>query len=183
MTTVDLWQQMHHSLQAFILKKTGDESLTSDILQEVYIKMQAKLPELRDETKLSSWLYQISRNTIIDHFRQTQKELQFKKDLPPPLPSAPENELTHRLASWIPFAIEELPEKYRQALYLTEIEGISQKELAERLGISYSGAKSRVQRGREMLKATILACCEVATDKYGNVLNIQKRKKDNCEDC
>lgn len=62
--------------------------------------------------------------------------------------------------------ISTLPDKYREALMLSDIKGVSQKEIAEQLNISYSGAKSRVQRGREMLKATYEKCCDISTDVY-----------------
>ena len=51
-----------------------------------------------------------------------------------------------------------------------DFEGMSQKEYADRLGISISGAKSRVQRAREKLKDLILKCCDYQFDKYGNVI-------------
>jgi RNA polymerase sigma-70 factor (ECF subfamily) len=73
--------------------------------------------------------------------------------------------------------IDALPEKYKQAITLSEIEGISQKDLAKNLNISYSGAKSRVQRGREMLKSLLQECCKISTDTYGN---ITKYKIKNC---
>jgi RNA polymerase sigma-70 factor (ECF subfamily) len=58
-----------------------------------------------------------------------------------------------------------LPEPYSQALILTEYEGLSQKEMAERLGISFSGAKSRVQRARRKLRDLLLQCCHFELDR------------------
>jgi len=66
--------------------------------------------------------------------------------------------------------INKLPPKYREALIASELENQSQKELAESLDISYSGAKSRVQRGREKLKDLIQECCDFEHDKYGNLI-------------
>ena len=65
--------------------------------------------------------------------------------------------------------INKLPDNYREAILLTEFQDISQKELAEKLNITYSGAKSRVQRGKEKLKEMILGCCAFQSDKYGNL--------------
>jgi RNA polymerase sigma-70 factor (ECF subfamily) len=56
--------------------------------------------------------------------------------------------------------VDRLPEPYRQALTLTAFEGLTQEQLAKRLGISLSGAKSRVQRGREQLKRMLLDFCD-----------------------
>jgi RNA polymerase sigma-70 factor (ECF subfamily) len=73
--------------------------------------------------------------------------------------------------------LDELPESDRQALSLTIREGLQQKELAARLGLSVSGAKSRVQRARSRLKALFLACCEVEFDRRGNLLNYRVREE------
>ncbi len=71
--------------------------------------------------------------------------------------------------------VERLPDDYREALLFTEYEGLTQKELAERLGVSYSGAKSRVQRAREKLKTMLLACCHFEFDRLGKVIDYQPR--------
>jgi len=73
--------------------------------------------------------------------------------------------------------IKTLPDKYRDALEMSEINGVSHKEIAEELNISYSGAKSRVQRGREKLKEVLLHCCEIKADKYGNIIEYHERDK------
>jgi RNA polymerase sigma-70 factor (ECF subfamily) len=132
---------------------------------------------------------QIARNSVIDFFRKgkQQKEALDKLMLAPLQEEENTwNEFQENLANYIPEAIQLLPEKYREAVYLTEIEGLSQKELAQRLGISYSGAKSRVQRGKQKLKEVILECCLVETDSYGNILKYGPRpeKTKPCEtDC
>jgi RNA polymerase sigma-70 factor (ECF subfamily) len=64
-------------------------------------------------------------------------------------------------------------------LRLSELEGISQKEIAVRLGISYSGAKSRIQRGREKLKQLFYECCHLEFSPDGSVL--QAYVKDSCK--
>jgi len=71
--------------------------------------------------------------------------------------------------------INSLPEKYQEAIKFIEFENVSQKELASKLEISYSGAKSRVQRGRELLKSLLIQCCDVSTDKFGNVIDYRKK--------
>jgi RNA polymerase sigma-70 factor (ECF subfamily) len=79
--------------------------------------------------------------------------------------------------------IYSLPEPYRDALVLTEFEGLTQKELAERLGISLSGAKSRVQRGREKLKEMLFDCCRFEFDRRGRMIECQPRAKGSCQEC
>jgi len=63
--------------------------------------------------------------------------------------------------------IEQLPEKYRVAIRLSEVEG-AQQDVADRLGLSLSGAKSRIQRGRLLLKGVLVQCCTFHRDRRGN---------------
>ena len=69
----------------------------------------------------------------------------------------------------------ELPEHYRQALELTELEGVTQKEAAGRLGLSVSGMKARVQRGRSKLKDVIDDCCSIEFDRRGGLVDYHRR--------
>ena len=79
--------------------------------------------------------------------------------------------------------IYSLPKPYRDALVLTEFEGLTQKEMAKRLGISLSGAKSRVQRGREQLKQMLLERCEFEFDRLGRIIDCKPRTKEACQEC
>ena len=94
-----------------------------------------------------------------------------------PMPADPddENEAQRDLARSMRDMLRCLPEKYGQALRLTEFEGLSQTALAERLGLSLSGAKSRVQRAREKLREALLDCCHVELDRLGQVLHFEPR--------
>jgi RNA polymerase sigma-70 factor (ECF subfamily) len=92
----------------------------------------------------------------------------FEDVIDAPASSAGES-LNEEVATWIEPMISVLPEPYATALRLTELQGLSQKELAERLGISMSGARSRVQRGRQMLEDVLRACCTFELDARGNI--------------
>ena len=85
------------------------------------------------------------------------------------------NEETSKLAECIVPFVNKLPPKYKEALTLTEFENYSQNELAEHLGISYSGAKSRVQRAKVKLKKLFEDCCNISYDKYGNIIEYHSR--------
>ncbi|MEL7119427.1 MAG: sigma-70 family RNA polymerase sigma factor, partial [Bacteroidota bacterium] len=151
------WSNLSEILYAFILKKTKDESLAKDLLQEALVKIYLKRSQLVNEDKLMSWAFKITRNIVFDYYRKN-KNAELHHEVVSG--SAETDDSLHNLlAEWIPQAIQLLPEPYREAIFLTEIKGLSQKELAEHLGISYSGAKSRVQRGKQKLKAIILECC------------------------
>jgi len=72
-----------------------------------------------------------------------------------------------------------LPEPYRKALVLTELEGLTQQELADKVGISLSGAKSWVQRGRQQLKEMLTECCAFEFDRRGGVIDCTPHKSAN----
>lgn len=180
-----LWKKLYGPVHGYVLRQVRDRSVADDIVQEIFLKVYAHIDQLHDAVKLDGWLFQIARNAIADYFRQQSRAGRGipESSVIEPSSSPEETNLTQQLAQWLPTAIDFLPDVYRDALYLTEIEGLSQKEVAERLGLSYSGAKSRVQRGREKLKEIVLQCCEVATDRYGNVLGYHPRRRkcdDNC---
>jgi RNA polymerase sigma-70 factor, ECF subfamily len=162
----NLWQEHKDRLRSYINRRVRDEHATDDILHEVFIKLHKNLHTVKSSGSVSAWLYRVAANAIADYYR-THKPVEA---LPDELP-APEQERDYvaELASCLQPMIEDLPDTYRTALTLSEIEGLKQKEVAARLGISLSGAKSRVQRGREKLRESILRCCAVETGKHGIV--------------
>lgn len=184
MDVTKLWNKLESNFRGYLIRQLDDQSAVDDILQDAFLKMYHKMDTLRDPLKAENWAFQIVRNTLMEHFQKRTKEFQ-KRQLALSMEiqgSAEDISKTETLASWLPDAIQVLPDKYREAIYLTEIKGLSQKDLAKRLNISYSGAKSRVQRGRELLKKVILDCCEVAADNYGNILDYHSRPQE-CADC
>ena len=154
-----IWRDLHSELGRFIESKVADRNAAQDILQDVFVKVHLNINQLKDSTKLTSWIYQIARNTIADHFRNAGVEKQ------PVEHTLAEDEsvepLYASLSECIKSKISKLPKEEYRAIVLTYFENCSQKELAELLGMSYSGIKSRVQRTREKLKKSVLACDNV----------------------
>ncbi len=179
LTAEKLWVQFQNKLKKYILSQVKDEALAQDLLQETFLKMQGGLDGLRQESRVAPWLYRIARNTITDHYRKVKHgRKEAEAYVQTAFSETSGRERTREFANCILPFIDTLPEKYREAVFLVEIEGVSQKELAERLGISYSGAKSRVQRGRAMLKDALLECCAIQADRYGNILHYEKRPQE-----
>ena len=69
----EIWIKFENKLRAFTLSKVHDKSVADDILQELFIKIHANIDKVKDETKIQSWIYQICRNLITDHFRNLGK--------------------------------------------------------------------------------------------------------------
>ena len=157
-----------------LARKVKDASARDDLLHEVFVKFAAKFDRLSHQDNLCGYLHRITDNAIVDHFRRenrfflTDDENAFENL---GVQTPPAENVDYKLADCcLKSFINNLSPKYREALILTELEGNSQKETAEKLGLSYSGLKSRVQRAREMLKKSILDCCDYEFDKYGNVV-------------
>jgi len=169
-----IWDNFHNELKGFILKKTRNVADTDDILQDVFIRIIHHIDKVNQSTNVRHYLFSMVRNAVNDHFKNKKPlvEATEMKDL---LTEADEQNLNTAVAECCikPF-IKKLPAHYREALEISEFQNISQKELAIKLGISYSGAKSRVQRGKEKLKALLLECCPYKSDVYGNILNAEK---------
>lgn len=167
-----IWVDLNEELYKFILGKIKDEQISKDIHQEVFIKVQTKINQLEHTSKLTSWVYQITRNTIIDYFRKAKTKSISIDNF-----DIPENDTTNfeyaNLTGCINQKIEQLSEQHKEAIILTSFKNYSQKELAKHLKISYSGTKSRVQKAREILKDNILDCPNVESDSSGNLLDFE----------
>ena len=184
-TTEKIWEEFHPRLSQFIFKRVPDEQNAEDILQEVFLKIHARIDSLHDEEKLQSWMYSIARNTIADYYREHKATIELPEGLELPEEAVVEDDAVKDLIPSVRAMVNSLPDEYREALILTEYEGLTQRELAERLGLSFSGAKSRVQRAREKLKVMLLDCCHFEFDRLGKVIDYQPRcgccsEKDGC---
>jgi RNA polymerase sigma-70 factor (ECF subfamily) len=176
-----LWEQYCCRLLAFIRRRVADEADAEDILQEVFLRVHRHLCCVTEWQKPEAWFYQIARNLIIDYYRQHKEAVEIPEDLPGDEDFAIEEDPETQLALSLKETVLELPEPYRQALLLTEYEGLSQKELAEHLGISFSGAKSRVQRARQKLRDLLLDCCHFELDRRGRVIDYYQRCRCCCK--
>jgi RNA polymerase sigma-70 factor, ECF subfamily len=176
-----IWAEFGDKLRHFIRQRISDTALAEDILQEVFLRLGRQLLQGGDPARTRGWLYRVARNAIIDHYRTQKETVELPEDLLVHDEIAP-GELEELKAAFRRM-IHSLPGPYREAILLTEFEGISQVELARRLGISVSGAKSRVQRGRERLKEMLLERCHFEFDRQGRVLDCQPRQAAGCPEC
>jgi RNA polymerase sigma-70 factor (ECF subfamily) len=191
----EIWREVHQGLRAFIAKRVVDEAAAEDLSQEVFVRMQRGLSGLKKESRLVPWIYQIARHAIIDYYRararQPERPIGLASDLeslhPASLPvesSEGSGQLRRELAGCLRPMIERLSEDYRQAVTLVDLEGLAQQEAAAQLGLSLSGMKSRVQRGRRQLQDMLEACCVITLDRRRGVADYDVRDQQNhsCRD-
>ncbi|HEY0898919.1 MAG TPA: RNA polymerase sigma factor SigZ [Sphingobacteriaceae bacterium] len=168
-----IWSNFNAGLKAYICKKVNQQDHCQDILQEVFIKVIHNADRVREADNIRAYLHRMASNAVMDHYRSASKRLDHPTEM---LESG--EMIEHGMPDpvieladcCLRSMIEALPASYREALILTELEGLTQKQLAAKLSISLSGAKSRVQRGREKLKEIILNCCKYEFDRYGNII-------------
>ncbi|TKB66049.1 MAG: RNA polymerase sigma factor SigZ [Nitrospira sp.] len=193
--TEDLWQELHDGLRAFIARRVSDQGHVDDILQDVFVRVHRQIDSVSDPVRLMSWIYQITRHAIIDHYRKPGRQREVPAGLSSELEvlrespvvseliydgdaAEPRAELAHCLRPMI----ERLSKDYRDAINLVELEGLTQQAAAKQMGISLSGMKSRVQRGRKQLKQILDDCCLIDLDRRRAVVDYEVRDME-CDSC
>jgi RNA polymerase sigma-70 factor (ECF subfamily) len=171
------WRELDAKLRPFVARRVGSEADIDDVVQDVFLRMQRGLRGLRDDQRFGPWAYQVARSAIVDHHRVAAKHRVLDRE--PVEEQAPESDdddaVAWELANYVGPFVAMLRSPYREALTLTELEGLTQKQAAEMLGISLSGMKSRVQRGRQQLRKLFDDCCRIALDARGRIIACEPR--------
>lgn len=175
-----LWQSYRTQLFRFVLRRVDDRDTAEDIVHDVLLRAYGRRDTLRDSGKFEPWLYQVTRNVIIDHYRRRRPSGPLPDDLAVADHAHSGSARRELAACMLPF-INVLPEHYRSAITLSEIQGLTQQQTADQLGISLSGAKSRVQRARRMLEDKLLDCCRIEVDGRGSIADFERRNGNGCE--
>lgn len=171
----NIWTDFHKELKSYLKKVVKNQTDADDILQEVFIKIIQNSDKVKQARNIRQYIYGMVRNAIGDYFRNKQNS-KSDMEIPDVVTEEDDQLLNATIADCCvkPF-INQLPGKYKEALLLTEFQDVSKIKLAEKLNISYSGAKSRVQRGKEKLKEMILNCCAYQSDVYGNLMENERK--------
>jgi RNA polymerase sigma-70 factor (ECF subfamily) len=182
LSTQKIWEDFRAPLRGFIRRRVKDDHVADDLLQEAFLKIHNGIGSLKDDQRLTAWLYRIARNTITDHFRKHPFEELNTSNVEDRTKEV-DVDSSKKLATCLNQMVTELPRKYRQAIELAELQGTTQRQMAGQLGLSVSGAKSRVQRGREQLKQMLVACCDIELDSRRKVLNYEPRDANASRGC
>lgn len=167
-------------LRAFIRRRVRDDATADDLAQEALLKVYRSRAVLQEGQRIEAWLYRIARTTIIDHWRRQKP----KGALPADLADEEGDEtaaVTAVMTRSLRELLEDLPERYREPVRLAEFEEVPLAEIARRLGLTLTAVKSRVRRGREMLKGKLQDCCRLEFDRFGKIIGYERRGKSACE--
>jgi RNA polymerase sigma-70 factor (ECF subfamily) len=175
-----LYDALRAPLLAFIKQKIKDDTKAEDLLHDVFLKVQEQMGSVKDLTKLESWIYRIARNAIADEYRKTKptesldvSEYEGRNDFA----EEADESVIERLSDSVYTFLAQVPEPYRTALILSDLENLAQEEIAWRLNLSLSGAKSRIQRARKMLKELYVQCCSFEQNRFGTVLGYEPKSE------
>jgi RNA polymerase sigma-70 factor (ECF subfamily) len=176
------WSEIEARLRPYVARRVASRADVDDILQEIFVRMQRGLAELRDGERFGGWVYRIAKHVIVDSARARMREPFVPdagiSDLAGSESADEGNALQSDLGECVALFVARLPSPYREAITLTELEGVTQKDASEMLGISLSGMKSRVQRGREKIRDMFDECCRISVDCRGRVVECEPRRFD-----
>lgn len=172
MTYNKIWQKHKSYLLNFINSKIDDKHIAEDILQEVSIKLFHNFTQKTVIKNHKAWLFKVTKNTIADYYRKNEKHSALST-----IPSETNTNSNTCVCDLTGFVIQTyLPEKYSQALYLSDIEKIQQQEISKILNLSLTATKSRIQRGRVKLKELVNGCVDIYYNNKGQVYDFQLKK-------
>ncbi len=192
-----LWRKFSDQVRGFIRSKVSSDEEAEDVLQDIFIRIHEGIEHLRHTDRVQSWVFGIARRALADHYRQKGRDKEEPvgsdiktggiDDLMLDLNEFEgKHDVHEEVLSWLIPMIDELPDKYGKPLKMADVKGKTQQEVADHLGLSLSGAKSRVQRARQKLGEVLAACCEVEFGEEGRAVAYRKIKDENgeesCED-
>ena len=185
--TEALWSELRTRLLSFLRRRVATPEDAEDLLQEVFTRIHENAAALGEVESVAGWVYRTAGNAVTDYYRRQGAFARATEALAAAPGAVPEDEAAaeEELSQCLRPLIATLPETYGQALALTELEGRTQGEAAAALGLSLSGMKSRVQRGRTKLKEVLLDCCHVEIDRRGSIVGYEPRSpgSHSCDRC
>src|SRR5829696_2206086 len=170
--TEQMWREMVAQLRMFVRRRIADPNRADDVVAEILLRVHQNIGSLEDRERLPNWVFRIARNAIIDEYRRAGRSReQLVASLGDDVAEAPTEEddpgALSELAGCLRPLLAGLPVEQRRAVEMIDLDGVSQADAAESAGISLSGMKSRVQRGRTRLGELLVQCCALSLDGRG----------------
>ena len=183
-----LWDEFSNDLRRYIQSKVGNTHDAEDILQEVFIKIYKNLDALHEKAALKSWIFTITKNSIIDFYKKRKDVLVSNDNLSDIADEVHiedvdiEENMNSEISECLKQMIFDIPEKYKAVYELYEKKNMKHKEIVEELDISLSTSKVRLMRAKELFKKNLVECCDFELDTYGNIISYSN-KGNFCESC
>lgn len=177
------WAELRSALARFVEKRVAPSEV-DDLVQEIVVALARTAP--RGEERTPALAYTIARRTVAGHHRRRAREharLARLAEEPDDPGGEPLTSVEERVASALALFLETLPPHHRDAVRAVDVDGRAQSDVARELGIPLSTLRTRVQRGRRELRATLKRCCEIELDARGQVVSCEPRAGGCAVDC
>ena len=179
--TAALWLQFRVQLRAFVARRLSNAADVDDVVQWVFLRLHQNLGRLRDSERVDAWLYRTARRAIADYYRAKARNREVlsggASDLDALATSTdPGRGDLQDVSRCLAPLVAQLPVPYREAIQLADLQGVRLADAAETAGISLSGMKARVQRGRKRLHRMLAACCEIEVDSRSGARSCEERR-------
>jgi RNA polymerase sigma-70 factor, ECF subfamily len=172
--TEQMWREVMAQLRAFVRRRIADPQRADDLVGEILLRIYQNLPSIDDRERLAPWVFRVARNAVIDEYRRAGRSREQLVPTPPDWaveepgsggedPSG----VVKELAGCLRPLLGGLPPEQRRAVELIDLNGLPQARAAQGEGVSLSGMKSRVQRGRRRLADLLGQCCAITLDARG----------------
>lgn len=181
----ELYRTIGTRLRGFFIRRVPSEELGDELVQEAFARLLSRLQTGAVLKDPSAYLFRIARNLVIDHYRKAHP-YEVLEEPPDDNLSRTDVDIQRRIiAGWLTDFVRALPPPYSETLRLAEIEQLPYARIADDLGIRIGTVKSRVSRGRRLLRHALLQCCQFAYDARGRVVDYEAKQcsEDNCEQC
>ncbi len=163
------WSAHEAELRRYLRHCLADRDEADDLLHDLFLKACRQGEAFCAVSQPRAWLFEVARNTVLDHLRRRRPTLSLPPDLAAAEPAETCDAPVDQLAQCLPRVLAELSPEDREAVSLCDLGGMSQAAFAELKGLSLPGAKSRVQRARRRLREQLSVACQVKLDGAGQV--------------
>ena len=170
------YREFRSKLQSYLARRLGNPDDVEDVLQDVFVRVTRNEQTLKTVREPLAWLYTLTNSALVDHLRKQRNHVGPADSDVENIPAPSDEETDDDFSDCLLPLVDNLPDKYQDAIRFVDIGGGKQTELAADTGLTVSAAKSRVQRGRHMLKEAILGCCLVERDGLQNVTALDSGK-------
>ncbi|MFA7511476.1 sigma-70 family RNA polymerase sigma factor [Mycolicibacterium sp. jd] len=168
--TEQMWREMLPQLRTFVRRRIADPDRADDLVAEILLRIHQNIGSLDDRERLPNWVFRIARNAIIDEYRRagrSREQLMASLQKEPAALDEDEPGVVRELSACLRPMLAGLPADQKAALEMIDLDGMTQADAAQQAGVSLSGMKSRVQRGRRRLAELLSQCCTMTLDGRG----------------
>ena len=180
--TEPMWHEVIAQLRAFVRRRIADPNRAEDLVGDIVLRIHQKLASVDDQEKLAHWVSRVARNAVIDEYRRAARSREQLLDTPTETAAIAavgpdtddESSVLDGLSRCLRPLLAGLPAEQRRAVEMVDLGGMPQAGAARLEGVSLSGMKSRVQRGRRRLAELLGQCCTLTLDARGVPMDYER---------